>query len=70
MKALEYLKDKIIFIIITILTLIFTALLLNSLNVGSYAIFFITSINFIASVLFYIVDFLKKENTIMKFYLT
>lgn len=70
MKALEYLKDKIIFIIITILTLIFTALLLNSLNVGSYAIFFITSINFIASILFYIVDFLKKENTIMKFYLT
>lgn len=61
MKALEYLKDKIIFIIITILTLIFTALLLNSLNVGSYAIFFITSINFIASVLFYIVDFLKKR---------
>lgn len=61
MKALEYLKDKIIFIIITILTLIFTALLLNSLNVGSYAIFFITSINFIASILFYIVDFLKKR---------
>lgn len=61
MKLIEYLKDKIIFIIITILTLIFTAFLLNSLGIGSYAIFFITSINFIASILFYIVDFLKKR---------
>lgn len=61
MKALEYLKDKIIFVIITILTLIFTAFLLNSLGIGYYAIFFVTSINFIASILFYIVDFLKKK---------
>ncbi|WP_055069868.1 sensor histidine kinase [Clostridium massiliamazoniense] len=61
MKTLEYLKDKIIFVIITILTLIFTAFLLNSLGIGYYAIFFVTSINFIASILFYIVDFLKKK---------
>ncbi len=61
MKLIEYLKDKIIFVIITILTLIFTAFLLNSLGIGSYAIFFVISINFIASILFYIVDFLKKR---------
>lgn len=61
MKLSDYIKDKLIFIVITILILIFTAFLLSSLKVGYYAIFFIVIINFIGSMLFFIYDFFNKR---------
>lgn len=61
MKLSDYIKDKLIFIVITILILIFTAFLLSSLKVGYYAIFFIIIINFIGSMLFFIYDFFNKR---------
>lgn len=61
MKLSDYIKDKLIFIVITILILIFTTFLLSSLKIGYYAIFFIVIINFIGSMLFFIYDFFNKR---------
>lgn len=61
MKLSDYIKDKLIFILITILILIFTTFLLSSLKVGEYAIFFIVIINFMGSTLFFIYDFFNKR---------
>ena len=61
MRIEEYLKDKVVFIFINIIVLIFTAVLLNALSIGAFGIFYITFINFIGSNLFYIFDYFKKK---------
>ena len=69
MRMIEYFKEKIIFIIINIIVLIITSYLLFGLNVSSYAIILICILNFLASILFFIYDYLRKRkyyNSLLK----
>ena len=69
MSFIEYFKDKVIFIIINIIVLVITSYLLFGLNVSSYAIILICILNFLASILFFIYDYLRKRkyyNSLLK----
>ena len=69
MSFLDYFKEKVIFIIINIIVLIITSYLLFGLNVSSYAIILICILNFLASILFFIYDYLRKRkyyNSLLK----
>ena len=61
MSFIEYFKDKVIFIIINIIVLIITSYLLSGLNVSYYAIILICILNFLASMFFFIYDYLRKS---------
>ena len=61
MKFREYIKEKIIFLIINLIILLFTGILLKALKVDSYAIIFVGVLNFIGSSLFYIYDYFDKR---------
>ena len=61
MRMIEYFKEKIIFIIINIIVLIITSYLLFGLNVSSSAIVLIGILNFLASISFFIYDYLRKS---------
>lgn len=61
MSFIEYFKEKILFIGINIIALCVSAILLNALNVSSYAILFIIIINFIAVLVFYLYDYFNKN---------
>lgn len=64
MSFKEYIKEKIVFLIINSMIFLFTGILLKALNVDSYAIIFVEVLNFIGSSLFYIFDYFTKR----KFY--
>ncbi|WP_346887317.1 ATP-binding protein [Clostridium sp. UBA1056] len=61
MKFKDYIKEKIVFIIINLMILIFTGILLKALNVDDYAIIFVGVLNFIGASLFYIYDYCNKR---------
>ena len=61
MSFIEYFKDKVIFIIINIIVLIITSYLLFGLKVSSSAIILIGILNFLASICFFICDYLRKS---------
>lgn len=64
MSFVDYIKEKLSFIIIEIIAIILTSLLLHGLDVDTYAIFFVGFLNFTASAFYYIYDFFNKR----KFY--
>lgn len=61
MRMIEYFKEKTIFIIINIIVLIITSYLLFGLKVSSSAIILIGILNFLASISFFIYDYLRKR---------
>ncbi len=61
MGLIDFLKDRIIFIIINILILFFTGVLLNALNVSDFAILFVIIMNMLSIILFHIYDYLRKK---------
>ena len=62
MSIIEFLRERIVFLIINILILIFTGVLLKSLGVDSYPIIFILFINIIGILIFHIYDYIKRRN--------
>lgn len=61
MSLSDFIKERIIFIIINFLILLFTAALLYALNVGGFAIIFIVIINALGILSFHIYDYLRKK---------
>lgn len=61
MSFLDYFKEKIIFIIVNLLVLIITSYLLVGLSVSYYAVFLICVLNFLASISFFIYDYVRKK---------
>ncbi|MBD7915468.1 sensor histidine kinase [Clostridium sp. Sa3CUN1] len=61
MKMIDFLKERILFIIISILILIFTSILLGVLKVDFYAIIFIFLINFIGILIYHIYDYFNRK---------
>ena len=61
MKMIDFLKERILFIIISILILIFTSILLGVLKVDFYAIIFIFAINFIGILIYHIYDYFNRK---------
>lgn len=57
----EFIKERIVFIAINLLILVFSATLLYSLGVDSFAIVFIILINLIGILAFHIWDYLRKK---------
>ena len=66
MNIIDFLKERILFIAVNILILIFTAVLLIALKIDNYAIVFIFIINLIGVLIFHFYDFFKKKDTMMK----
>ena len=62
MSIIEFLRERIVFLIINILILIFTGVLLKSLGIDSYPIIFILFINIIGILIFHIYDYIKRRN--------
>ncbi len=62
MRLREYIKEKIVFIIINLIILAFTGCLLKALKVDSYAVIFVEVLNFVGASLFYIYDYCNKKN--------
>lgn len=61
MNIIDFLKERILFIAVNILILIFTAVLLIALKIDNYAIVFIFIINLIGILIFHFYDFFKKK---------
>lgn len=61
MKMIDFLKERILFIIISILILIFTSILLGVLKVDFYAIIFIFLINFIGILIYHIYYYFNRK---------
>lgn len=61
MNIIDFLKERILFIAVNILILIFTAVLLIALKIDNYAIVFIFIINLIGVLIFHFYDFFKKK---------
>lgn len=61
MSIIEFFKERVMFLIINILILIFTGVLLKALKVDLYAIIFIVVINFIGILVFHIYEYIKKK---------
>lgn len=61
MSLREYFKEKILFIIISILMIIFSSALLKALKVDTYAIVFTMILTSIGSVSYYIYDFINRK---------
>ncbi|SHI81504.1 hypothetical protein SAMN02745163_00780 [Clostridium cavendishii DSM 21758] len=68
MKFLDYFKEKIIFIIINLIVVIFTAIFLEALDFNNYATLFICILNFLVSTSFYIYDYKIKNKYYKKVY--
>lgn len=64
MKFKDYIKEKVVFLAINLIILMFTGILLKALKVDNYAIIFVGILNFIGASLFYIYDYCNKR----KFY--
>ncbi|MFQ6847995.1 MAG: ATP-binding protein [Clostridium perfringens] len=61
MNLRDFIKERIVFIIINSLILLFTALLLMVLKVDSFAILFIVNINGAGILIYHIFDYLRKK---------
>jgi signal transduction histidine kinase len=61
MKIMDFLKERILFIIISLMILIFTSILLVALKVDFYAIVFIFVINFIGILIYHIYDYFNRK---------
>ncbi|XZL13254.1 ATP-binding protein [Clostridium perfringens] len=61
MNLRDFIKERIVFIIINLLILLFTALLLMVLKVDSFAILFIVIINGAGILIYHIFDYLRKK---------
>lgn len=61
MSIIEFFKERVIFLIINLLILVFTGVLLKALKVNLYAIIFIVVINFIGIIVFHIYEYIKKK---------
>jgi len=61
MELMDFIKERILFIIISLSILIFSSILLAALRVDSYAIFFIFILNFIGVSIFHVYDYLNKR---------
>ena len=61
MSIIEFLRERILFLVINILILIFSGILLESLKVDSYPIIFIIFINFIGILIFHVYDYIKRR---------
>ena len=61
MKIIDFFKERIVFIFINSIILIFTSILLNVLNVDFYAIVFIFAINFIGILIYHIYDYFNRK---------
>lgn len=61
MQLKDFIKERIVFILINIGILAFTAALLSILKVDGYAIIFILVLNFIGILIFHINEYLKKR---------
>ncbi|WP_294342854.1 ATP-binding protein [uncultured Clostridium sp.] len=61
MNIVEYIKEKIIFILINIIIMIFTSTLLGAMAVNTYAIVFTNTLNFIGISIYYIYDYYSKN---------
>lgn len=61
MELMDFIKERILFIIISLSILIFSSILLAALRVDSYAIFFIFILNFIGASIFHVYDYFNKK---------
>lgn len=61
MNIIDFLKERIAFIVINIVILIFTSILLVALKVDSYAIVFIFIINLVGILIFHFYELFKKK---------
>ncbi|WP_066891912.1 sensor histidine kinase [Clostridium nigeriense] len=61
MKLMDFLKERILFIIISLMILVFTSILLLALKVDFYAIVFIFLINFIGILIYHIYDYFNRK---------
>ncbi len=61
MGLMDFIKERILFIIISLSILIFSSILLAALRVDSYAIFFIFILNFIGASIFHVYDYFNKK---------
>ncbi|WP_195265025.1 MULTISPECIES: sensor histidine kinase [unclassified Clostridium] len=61
MRLIDFIKERILFVVISIGILIFTSILLNALNVDLYAIIFIFIFNCIGILIFHIYDYFNKK---------
>lgn len=61
MNIIDFFKERIAFIVINIVILIFTSVLLVALKVDSYAIVFIFIINLVGILIFHFYEFFKKK---------
>ncbi len=62
MRFIDFLKERVIFIFINLLILVFTSTLLILLKVDSYAIIFIFLINFIGILVYHIYDYFSRKS--------
>lgn len=62
MSLIEFLRERIVFLIINILILMFTGILLKSLGLELYPIGFILFINLIGILIFHVFDYIKRRN--------
>ena len=61
MNLRDFIRERIVFIIINLLILLFTAVLLMVLKVDSFAILFIIIINGVGILTYHIFDYLRKK---------
>ncbi|SUY46534.1 two-component sensor histidine kinase [Clostridium putrefaciens] len=61
MELMDFIKERILFIIISLSILIFSSILLAALGVDSYAIFFIFILNLIGISIFHVYDYFNKR---------
>ena len=62
MRLIDFIKERILFIIISIVILPFSSILLSALSVDLYAIVFIFILNSIGILIFHLYDYLNKKN--------
>lgn len=61
MKIIDFFKERVLFIFINIMVLVFSSVLLSALNVDLYAVIFIFVINFIGILLYHIYDYFNRK---------
>ncbi len=61
MGLMDFIKERILFVIISLSILIFSSILLRALNVDSYAIAFMFILNLISVLIFHVYDYFNKK---------
>lgn len=64
MRLIDFIKERILFIIISIVILAFSSILLSALSVDLYAIVFIFILNSIGILIFHLYDYLNKKKVL------